>query len=196
MTSTFFALVALLAPPTAHDSQTIHGFRVHVDTRLLTGPDTEAGRQALDLIRGQLVCIALTVPADKLAKLRRVPIWLDRAHGKLDRAQYHPSAGWLTENGYDRAMVKSVHVPRVRGFLDTRTVSAQPCVLLHELAHSYHDQVLGFADPRIEKAFTDYVSAGKHRRVLHANGSRRDALCRNECQGVFRGDDGELSRSQ
>ena len=41
-------LAAALAPPTAHETRVIEGGTVHIDRRLLHGPDTAAGAKALD----------------------------------------------------------------------------------------------------------------------------------------------------
>ncbi len=161
-----------LVPPAAHSTRVIDGWTVHIDRRLLAGPDAVIGTHALRLIDGQLLVLGATVAPDRLAILRRVPIWLDRSHGRLTSAQYHPSADWLANNGYDRRLAKAVHLPSVRHFVAPRTVHHQPCVLLHEIAHAYHDPVLGFGDPRLAAAHRDFVASGRHRQVLHADGRR------------------------
>ena len=77
--------------PTAHTSQQIEGWTVMVDNRLLTGPDKDLGDRALHLLANRLSSITLIVPADRLAKLQKVPIRLDKTNGKLVSPQYHPS---------------------------------------------------------------------------------------------------------
>jgi dipeptidyl-peptidase-4 len=39
-------------------------------------------------------------------------------------------------------------------------------VVLHELAHAYHDQVLSFNDPRVIGAYKQAKDAGKYEKVL------------------------------
>jgi Mlc titration factor MtfA (ptsG expression regulator) len=46
-------------------------------------------------------------------------------------------------------------------------------VILHELAHAYHDQVLGFDEPRIQKAWARFKDSGKYEKVLHISGNMR-----------------------
>ena len=88
---------------------------------------------------------------DKLKKLQAVVIVLDLSHGNLGSMQYHPSAGWLKNNGYSTDLEKCVHIPRAADLATKRNINEQPWVILHELAHAYHDQVLGFDEPRIRE---------------------------------------------
>jgi hypothetical protein len=49
-----------------------------------------------------------------------------------------------------------------------------PWVVLHELAHAYHDQFLGFDEPRIVAAWKKFVEAGKYAVVLTSPGRMRE----------------------
>src|SRR4051812_44791260 len=88
-------VVAEEAPPkpAAHTERDVEGWTVHVDDRLLAGTEKELGDRALRILANRLYDIKMVVPADKVARLQKVPIWLDHTHGKLRPAQYHPSAG-------------------------------------------------------------------------------------------------------
>jgi hypothetical protein len=73
--------------------------------------------------------------------------------GVKPRAEYHPGAGWLRDNGRDPRMVKGVEFTDVRNFeAETRRM---PNFTLHELAHAYHDRVLvrGFDNVEIKVAY-------------------------------------------
>jgi hypothetical protein len=161
------------AKPRAHTQRIVAGWTVYVDDRLLAGPDEALGRQALRLLASQLEAIALIVPADKVQRLRRVPIWLDRSHGRLVSPQYHPSADWLASHGYARALAKAVHIPDARYFAAARFQREQPWAALHELAHAYHDQVLGFEHAEIKAAWERFVAGGRYKAVLHISGKKR-----------------------
>jgi hypothetical protein len=143
---------------------------VHVDDRLLNGPDKGLGEQAMGLLGEHLKKICAVMPAEKLARLKQVHIWLDLTHGGLRSAQYHPSRGWLKSNGYDVALEKCVHIPDAKDFVSPRLQHDQPWMVLHELAHSYHDQVLGFEEPRIKEAWKKFVASGKYESVKHVSG--------------------------
>src|SRR5437870_662950 len=158
------------AKPTSHTIRQIEGWSVHVDDRLLGGEDQELGNRAIGLLGEHLKKIAAVVPKDKVARLWEVHIWLDRTHGGLRSAQYHPSKEWLKGNGYDQALEKCVHIPDAAGFVSPRLQHDQPWMVLHELAHAYHDQVLGFDEPRIKAAWKKFVASGKYESVRHVSG--------------------------
>jgi hypothetical protein len=158
--------------PTAHTQRVIEGWTVHIDQRLLDGPDKEVGDRALRILANRLYDIVLVVPADKVARLQKVPIWIDRTHGKLRPAQYHPSAGWLKQHNYPVAMAKCVHIPNAADFASVRHQSVQPWSVMHELAHAYHDQVLGFDHAEIRAAWERFRDSGKYQKTLHIDGRR------------------------
>jgi hypothetical protein len=160
------------AKPTSHTNRKVEGWTVRVDDRLLDGPDAALGTRALRFLRNKLSDIKEVVPEDKLKKLQSVAIVLDLSHGNLRSMQYHPSAGWLKANGYSTDLAKCVHIPRAADLPTKRNINEQPWVILHELAHAYHDQVLGFDDPRIKEAYEKFKKSGHGEKTLLYNGKR------------------------
>ncbi len=160
------------AKPTSHTDRKLEGWTIRVDDRLLKGPDEALGTRALRFLEGKLSDIKVVVPEDKLKKLQAVIIVLDLSHGKLGSMQYHPSAGWLKANGYSTDLEKCVHIPRAADLPTKRNINEQPWVILHELAHAYHDQVLGFDEPRIKEAYEKYKKSGRGDKTLLFNGKR------------------------
>ncbi len=158
--------------PTSRTVKKVEGWTVRVDDRLLQAPDDAVGTRALRFLEGKLSDIKVVVPADKLKKLQAVTIVLDLTHGNLVPMQYHPSADWLKANGYSPDLVKCVHLPRAADVATKRNVNEQPWVILHELAHAYHDQVLGFDEPRVEEAYEKYKKSGRGEKTLLHNGTR------------------------
>ncbi len=160
------------AKPTSHTIKKLEGWTIRVDDRLLKAPDDELGTKALRVLEAKLSDIKVVVPADKLKKLQAVTIVLDLTHGNIGSLQYHPDAGWLKANGYSTDLAKCVHIPRAAELLTKELVNEQPWVILHELAHAYHDQVLGFDEPRIKEAYEKYKKCGRGEKVLHYDGTR------------------------
>jgi hypothetical protein len=156
--------------PKSHTTRDLEGWTVHIDDRLLAGPDKELGDRAVRLLASRLADIKLVLAADRQARLQKVAIWLDRTHGKLRAAQYHPSGGWLKQNGYDAAVAKCVHIPDAAEWASARHQHVQPWSVLHELAHAYHDQVLGWDDAEIKAAYERFVRSGRYKSVLHISG--------------------------
>jgi hypothetical protein len=160
------------AKPTSHTNKTVEGWTVRVDDRLLKAPNDELGTRALRFLEGKLNDIKVVVPADKLKKLQAVTIVLDLTHGNLGPMQYHPDSGWLKANGYSPDLAKCVHLPRAADVATKRNVREQPWVILHELAHAYHDQVLGFDEPRVKEAYEKYKKSGRGEKALLYTGNR------------------------
>jgi hypothetical protein len=160
--------------PTAHTLRTIEGWTVRVDDRLLHGDGAAVGERALKLLTARLVAITVVVPAESLAKLRAITIELDLNYGDLRAMQYHPDAGWLKEHGYSEQLAKCVHIPDVEDFLSPAENLRMPWVVLHELAHGFHDQTIGFDDPRVTAAWKQFCDSGKHKSVLTTSGNLRE----------------------
>jgi hypothetical protein len=156
--------------PEAHERRELEGWTVWLDARLVAAPHDDLGKRSLRLLGDRLYEIAMITPADRLAKLRAVPIWLDLNHGALKAMQYHPSAGWLKGNGYAEKLAQGVHIPVAHSFANPRHHRQQPWAVLHELAHAYHDRELSFEEPRIKAAWQRTVDAMKWREVLHIDG--------------------------
>lgn len=152
--------------PTAHTEQIIEGWKVRVDDRLLKGEGADLGKQALKLLNSKLVAIAAIVPDKQLAGLRSIRIELDLDYAGLNPMQYHPSAGWLKSQGYSESLEKCVHIPEAADFLSPFENRRMPWAILHELSHAYHDQVLGFDDPRIIAAWKKFKESGKYTSVM------------------------------
>jgi hypothetical protein len=158
--------------PTTRVAQEVEGWTIRVDERLLQKPNEELGKQSLRFLGNKLADIKAVVPADRLKKLQSVTIVLDLNCGDLRPMQYHPSAGWLTARGYPANLARCVHIPRAADLPTRRNIREQPWVILHELAHAYHDQVLGFEEPRIREAYETYKKSGRGEKTLLYDGRR------------------------
>ena len=160
--------------PASHTVRQIEGWTVRVDDRLLAGEGAAQGERAIKLLTARLVGITMVLPEKPLAKLREVTIQLDLTHGALHPMQYHPSAGWLKGKGYSEKLAKCVHIPDVENFLSPFENHRQPWAVLHELAHAYHDQVLGFDEARIIAVWKKFRDSGKYKSVITTPGGMRE----------------------
>ena len=168
-----------------HVPREIEGWTVQVDIQLLEGFQEEFGRQALQVLSYKLREISLLVPEDRLRDLRKVTLYLDREHPQLKSMQYHPSAGWLRDHGYDDAMARTVHIPRAQELVTRHSINEQPFAVLHELAHAYHDQILGFGEPRLLAAWRKFKEELEPREVLHISGRKRVHYALNDQKEFF-----------
>lgn len=133
--------------------QDVEGWTVKVDPALLQPENSATADLAFKALANHLQRVEFIVPKERLAELKRLPIWIDLSHPVLKSMQYHPGRGWLENNGHDPRLVNHVHIPQARALSDPRTWAKHPYVVLHELAHSYHDQVLGFDHAEIKAAW-------------------------------------------
>jgi hypothetical protein len=156
-------------PATGYQTKTIEGWTVFVSDVLLE-KENEATSRALDLLQKHLEEIARVVPAPAVARLRTVPLWFSPAYpGVRPRAEYHPAVGWLRKNGRNPAMAKGIEFTNIRTFAqETRRM---PVFVLHELAHSYHDQVLGFDNPEIKAAYRRAVDSKSYDAIERSFGN-------------------------
>ena len=152
--------------------QDIEGWTVHVDPAMLEGEHQEEGARALTMLANHLQRIAILVPDGQLAKMRKLEIWIEHHHPTLGPMQYHPNLGWLRDHGHDPRLAKKVHIPRAAALLSRHQMIKHPAVILHELSHAYHDQYLGFDDPRIIKAYKKAMKDGTYEEVLLYNGHK------------------------
>jgi hypothetical protein len=161
-----------LPKPVSRAERQIEGWTVLVDDRLIAPENEALGKRALQILTSELSDIRTVVASNRLRKLQDVKIVLDLTHGALRPAQYHPSAEWLESHGYARTLAKCVHIPNTADFASARHHHDQPWDVLHELAHAYHDQVLGFENPEIRRAWERYRDSGHGDSVLHIVGRR------------------------
>ena len=152
----------------------IEGWTVYVNDAL-SNADAELSHRVLELLRHQLYQIRRRVPKESLIRLRQVPIWMELTSPKVRCACYHPNIGWLKENGYEPAKEKSVEIGNAETFL--KWTADQPWMVLHELAHAYHDQFLrkGYDNPAILAAYKEAMEAKLYGEMLHIVGKTRPA---------------------
>ncbi|MBM4034279.1 MAG: hypothetical protein FJ291_21240 [Planctomycetes bacterium] len=155
--------------PTAHyEPRQLRGWTLRVHKDLLEEKNQPLLDESLKELDNHLYRIERVVPAKALEELKKVVLWLEYDNPKGRHAHYHPSVGWLKANGYNPDKAKAVEIGSARNFLNA--VRHQPWMVLHELAHSYHDRVLGFEHPKVKEAYDAAKKSGTYDKVLIWNG--------------------------
>ena len=157
-------------PTSDYPIRKLEGWTLRVHKDLLEKKHEKLRAAALRELEVQLYHIRRAVPAEAVEKLQKVVIWLEHDNPKARHAHYHPSAGWLKANRYNVDKVKCVEIGSAATFLSY--VRHQPWMVLHELAHAYHDQVLGWDHPKVKAAYDAAKKAGTYEKVLIWNGRR------------------------
>jgi dipeptidyl-peptidase-4 len=172
-----FALLLLAVPSYAAEEarfdpveKTIEGWTVFVEPAVAEAEPGSEDARALGMLEAHLRILTAMVPAERVKQLQTLPIWIEHDHPTLKNMQYHPSLDWLKENGHDPRLAKKVHLPVARNLISSGQLAKQPMVILHELSHAYHDQILGFDEARILAAYKKAKDAGSYEKVLSYNG--------------------------
>jgi hypothetical protein len=128
--------------------------------------------------------VARVVPAAPLQQLRAVPIWLSPPPAdESPRGAYHPSADWLGEHGRNPAMAKNIEFTNVAIF--PQEIERMPMMALHELAHAYHDRVLGFENAEIEAVYRRAVENKSYEAIKRSNGNTERAYALTNAKEYF-----------
>jgi len=150
----------------------IEGWAIDVDPQLLAEENRELGEKAFVALANHLQRVKYIVPAERVSELQKIRIWLELHNPVLGAMQYHPSQGWLKAHGHDPRLVRHVHLPRAQQLLDRHMWAKHPYVVLHELAHAYHDQILSFDQKAIIRAWENIRDNGSYEKVLLYTGAR------------------------
>ncbi|HIK82453.1 MAG TPA: metallopeptidase [Planctomycetes bacterium] len=164
-------LMAQTSEP-SHIDRIVEGWTVRVEKKLLD-QDPILADQALSLIEMQLRDLVWVLPPKRIEELRRVKIVIDLDRPGIRGLQYHPDLNWLKKGGHSLYLHKVVHIPQARSYVNLKKSNVQPWVMLHEMAHAWHDQIITFKDPEILAAFHSAVESKKYEEVLHMNGRLR-----------------------
>ena len=146
----------------------LEGWTIKVDPKLLQKEHKQFKAQVFTALANHLQRIKYILPEAKVKALQKLPIWLDHHYEPLGSMQYHPGAAWLREHNHDPRLVKHVHIPRAKALLNRGQWAKHPYVVLHELAHAYHDQVLekGFQNKAVLDAYNEAKAKGIYEKVL------------------------------
>lgn len=161
-----------IAPTSTYRQTTSHGFTILIHPEVLKHPK-EAG-QLWQELNTQLAAIDRVMPTKPLAELRKVRIWVEWANRENGAAEFHPSAIWLQQHGYNPDKAGNVEISNSRNFVQWSQIN-QPWMLLHELAHAYHFCVLGEHFAPIEAAYQHALDKHLYASVLYARGPKQKA---------------------
>lgn len=151
-----------------HETVRVHGFEV----RLANGFREHALHdEVMALLADHLFRIARVVADPALGKLRAIPVWVGFEDGRhAGKCMfYHPSPRWLEANGYPTELAGCIEIANAKNFLGW--THDQPWMVLHELAHGYHHQVLGHGHAGVRAAYGKAKQSGSYDKVLRIDGS-------------------------
>ena len=161
-------------PTAEYDTRSIRGWTVRVNPAIEAKEDPALLAATLEELDHQLYAIT-RVRAEALRSLgfREIEIWVELDMHKTACMCYHVSKDWLIPNGYNPDKEGTVEIGNAQAFLDW--TKGQPWMVLHELAHGYHDQVFGYDDRGDHRRMAEYGPATKayYDKVGHISGKPR-----------------------
>lgn len=170
-------------PTSAYTVREIEGWKVYVHNRLLEGEKKALGDEILKLLAVHLYDINRMVPRPALDKLHAVPIWVEAGNPKVECMCYHPSREWLEGHGFNPEKAGAVELGNPVTFRDW--THHQRAMVLHELAHAHHHQVLGYDNPDIKAAYQAAMESKSYESVLFYTGIQKRAYACNSDQEYF-----------
>ena len=155
-------------PTSEYEVAKVRGWKVLVDPRVVKKPELK--KAALREIEAQLYRIERLVSPEAVEAMRKTIIWLEESAEY--RSSYHPGRRWLIGNGINPDKEKSVEIASAAEMVNKPGYRPE-MLLLHELIHAYHDQVLGFDHPAIIEAYDRVLESKKLETVRHIRGGLR-----------------------
>ncbi|MBC7353953.1 MAG: hypothetical protein H5U08_16460 [Thermogutta sp.] len=170
-------------PTSEYRVQHLQGWKLYVAPDLLE--DQELTQRVFAELEKQLKQITEAVPPEALKKIMQVPIWIEKKEGHHPCMAYHPDPEWLRHHDMNPDKAKCVEIANGRNFVNwSRT---QPWMVLHELAHAYHDQFLpgGFGNRQLRQRFDEVKKEALYQKVKHVNGREQEAYALKNVMEFF-----------
>lgn len=172
---------APLPSPWQYRETEIQGWNILIQKELYAQKGLR--EDVLALLRTELWEIRTRMPAPVVERLQEVPIRLHLDRPECPGGVYHPSAKWLTNHDLPADWAEGVEFGNAANFLSWSR--QQPDMVLHELSHAWHHQVLGYDHAQIKEAFADVRESGDLEDILYISGGRQRAYALNNEMEFF-----------
>lgn len=178
----FGLTAASYTPTSAYNTRQVEGFSVLVHPELSDHP--RELEEAIKELESQLNAVVSVLQPEHLRELRAVRLWVEWNKRPKGAAEFHVSAGWLQANGYNPDKVGAVEIGNAVNFVQwSRT--AQPSMVLHELAHAYEHRVLGAGHEGIAAAYENAMDQKLYDSVKHVLGGTQRAYAATNPKEYF-----------
>jgi hypothetical protein len=164
-----------------YQARQIQGWRVLVNKKLLA--ETNLCEPTMKRLEAQLAQITRVMQAGPLRQLREIPVWVERSSRQFPCMCYHESYEWLRTHGVNPDKTGGVELANPDKFLTW--TKEQPWMVLHELAHGYHQRFLGENHPGLRQCYEQAKASGKYDSVLRYNGNHERHYALNNVKEYF-----------
>ncbi len=162
-----FHLRSDTATKTAYEALVLEGWQVRINSDLVRfAPDIKD--QALALLQRELANVRRVIPPRHVVELQKVWFWIEANDGPKPNLFYNDNSAALRRIGKSQDKLRHIELTNAASFVDSE--SWEPWVVLHELSHAYHAQVIGYADTTIGNAYRNAVAHHLYEQVAHYDG--------------------------
>ena len=169
-------------PISAYEEVSIHGFRILVNQEVQSHEKYAAKMR--EELATQLAAIINILSDEHLTELRKVTIWVEWKAKEKGAAEFHPSEKWLVDHGYNPRKTRAIELCNTVNFVNWSR-SAQPWMVMHEMAHAYHFRVLGEDNLDVATAFKQAKKSQSYDSVKHVNGESQRAYAMKNNKEYF-----------
>lgn len=159
-------------PTSDYDVRVVDGWTLRINQRHAEEP--QLLEDVLAEATRQFKGIESAVPAAAVEKLKKIEIWVEVNNPMFPCMCYHANERWLRAHGVNPEKTGHVELANGRNFLSW--TKQQPWMILHELAHGYHDRFIeaGYENTAISKGLRRSKDAGLYGEVDHIGGKKRE----------------------
>lgn len=160
-----FAKDICMAQEQTYRSREVAGFQVFVNDHDLRQHEVEINSAIQFLVKKLEEIQALGLHPSVEKRLLSINIFLEWNYGAHGTAVYNRSAYALQTLNQSMEKWKAIEIHHVRNFLKNDT-TRQPYLILHELAHGYHDRLEKFEQDMITDAYQNAMRLGLYDRMV------------------------------
>ena len=138
-------------PTSKYSKVNINGWTVYFSSKFAKEP--KARKVITAKLQKQTAFIAKTLPAKHVKVMRKADIWVEPGGHYRALARHHAFKGGIYQEKLNPQKYRDVEIFGM--FADVR----HPSLVLHELAHVYHDRKLGWSDSKIERIYDRFAAS-------------------------------------
>ena len=156
------------------------GFDVYMRDELFADP---LGVEVYAALAEDLLMVLDVLPAANVEFLRATNFWMEFDEPAFPGGVYHPSAQWLSDNGYPAKWAEGIQFGVPNNYLTWD--QQQPAMVLHELSHAWDHQRHGYAHPDVVAAYDAAMQAGIYDAVEYVEGQILEAYATTNAAEYF-----------
>jgi hypothetical protein len=171
----------------------IKGFQLIISNKVLEENDkSDLERKPLDVLELELKTLSKVMPPKALEVLRKILIWVEwdeqvkMANGRDGFATaiyYGGHQLQMLEKGQHPLKAKNVTILRMKSLAEEHQPKRDSgrCVILHEIAHAVHDQLIGFDNQKIKDAYRQAMQRKLYDPTMYASTNEKEFFAELTC---------------